>query len=146
MAVRSPGVRTLQIFRDRHGTLNLLSLGELFLFHQVPLPELFFFLPFLSSPTEALDVNSEKEISLSTCESHKTKLVGIRFVRVCPEVGSASSQLLASLFRLWSFDLAPGPDNSVLTLTGGDTLSLAQLPEGGLFSTLSVVTRQDSTS
>lgn len=111
MAVHSPGVRTLQIFRDRHGTLNLLSLGELFLFHQVPLPELFFFfffLPFLSSPTEALAVNSEKEISLSTCESLKTKLAGIKFVRVCPEVGSASSQLLASHFRLWSSDLALG--------------------------------------
>ena len=61
MAVHSPGVRTLQIFRDRHGALNLLSLGELFLIHQVPLPELFFlFLPFLSSPTKALDVNSEE--------------------------------------------------------------------------------------
>lgn len=141
-----PCVRTLQIFRDRHGTLNLLSLGELFLIHQVPLAELFFFLPFLSSPTEAFAVNSEKEISLSTCESLKTKLVGTRFVRVSPEVGSASSQLLASLFRLWSSDLSPGPDNSALTLTGGDTLFLAQFPEGGLSSALSVAMRQDSTS
>lgn len=67
-------------------------------------------------------------------------------MKACPEVGSASSQLLASFFRLWPSDLSPGPDNSALTLPGGDTLSLAQLLEGGLSSTLAVAMRQDSRS
>lgn len=127
-ACTQASARSLQIFRDGRGSFKPLTPCRAVSYSPSCL------LQHLSSPFSyccnlPLGLPCKlRERDQPRYRPNRTKPVGTKLVKFCLEVWPGFSQLLATFFSSWPSDLAPGPDNSALTLAGSDPPSLAPAP------------------